>query len=105
MRSIRDYLSSLSKEELQAITGSYLKWQIAEDYLAVEGQKADFLDPMIFIPNLLRSSGCVYKEEKQSYLKYLSKELQHYRAGENVFFDPNGWSSLMQIESLFQIKL
>lgn len=81
----------------------YKRFQIAEDFLDVES--VDSLDNREFITQLLDYSGCIYEEEIEAYLKCLRKEIELYRKGAPVMFDPNVWGDLMQIEKLFGISL
>lgn len=119
---LKNFLDTLSDQEIDAIVASYSEFQIMEDfrkqiqseqylerYLPDETVKQKSFQvlqqPRLLIARLLEFNGCIYDGEISSQIKCLKKEIEKYRQGEDIRFDPHLWESLMTIEKLFDVTL
>lgn len=119
---LKNFLDTLSDQEIDAIVASYSKFQIMEDFrkqiqseqrseryfLTNEVKQKSFQvlqQPRLLIKRLLEFDGCIYDGEITSQIKCLTKEIEKYRQGEDIRFDPHIWETLMTIEKLFDVTL
>lgn len=119
---LKNFLDTLSDQEIDAIVASYSKFQIMEDFrkqiqseqrseryfLTNEVKQKSFQvlqQPRLLIKRLLEFDGCIYDGEITSQIKCLTKEIEKYRQGEDIRFDPHIWETLMTVEKLFDVTL